>query len=160
MFQVGVAAAKLSSIQGEAAVAESIQFEEPMHECCRILLEIKAAIKRRGDKWQELLNGTADLHAKQASYQKVLGVAGKEDLATSKLVLVETAQERVESAKTELDAVSKQLLEEVAAFKISKAVEFKSACREFVKVLVCTSFSAHSSALVSMLINLCFLYPD
>jgi hypothetical protein len=131
-----------------------------MHECCRILLEIKAAIKRRGDKWQELLNGTADLHAKQASYQKVLGVAGKEDLATSKLVLVETAQERVESAKTELDAVSKQLLEEVAAFKISKAVEFKSACREFVKVLVCTSFSALSSALVLMLINLYFLYPD
>lgn len=107
-----------------------------MHECCRILAEIKAAIKRRGDKRQELLNSTGDLHAKQAGYQKVLGVAGKEDLATSKLVLVETAQERVENAQSDLDTVTAQLLLEVAAFKIDKAVEFKIACREFVRVLV------------------------
>jgi hypothetical protein len=115
---------------------EAIQFEEPMHECVRLLGEIKNAIKRRGDKWQNLLNGTADLHAKQAAYQKVVGVPGKEDIATSKLVLVETAQERVETAQTELDDVTKQLLEEVASFKINKAIEFKSACREFVKVLI------------------------
>jgi hypothetical protein len=134
--QVGVAAAKLSSFQTDAALAESIQFEEPMHECCRILLEIKAAIKRRGDKRQNLLNGTADLHAKQAAYQKVLGVAGKEDLATAKLVLVETAQERVETAQSELNTTTAQLLVEVAAFKVDKAAEFKSSCREFVKVLV------------------------
>ena len=135
-MQVGVTAAKLSSYQNDAALDESIQFEEPMHECVRLLHEIKSAIKRRGDKWQNLLNATADLHAKQASYQKVVGVAGKEDVATSKLVGVETAQERVESAQTELDSVTKQLLEEVAEFKITKAAEFKIACREFVKVLV------------------------
>lgn len=135
-----MAAAKLSSFQTDASLAESIHFEEPMHECVRLLHAIKAAIKRRGDKSQSLLNGTAELHAKQAAYQKVLGVAGKEDLATSKLVLVETAQERVETAQTELDSVTKQLLVEVAAFKIDKAVEFKDSCREFVKVLVSLFF--------------------
>lgn len=136
LSSVGVAAAKLSSFQADAALAESIQFEEPMQECVRILHEIKAAVKRRGDKWQSLLNGTADLEAKQAAYQKVLGVAGKEDLATSKLVLVETAQERMETAQTELDEVTAQLLLEVAAFKVDKAVDFKTTCREFVKVLI------------------------
>lgn len=136
LSNVGVAAAKLSSFQKDAALAESIEFEEPMHECVRILNEIKSSVKRRGDKRQNLINATADLHAKQSAYDKVLGVAGKEDIATSKLVLVETAQERVDLAQKELDSTTKQLLSEVAAFKIDKAAEFKSSCREFVKVLI------------------------
>lgn len=136
LSNVGVAAAKLSSFQTDAALAKSISFEEPTHESVRILNEIKSAIKRRGNKRENLVNATADLHAKQAAYNKVLGVAGKEDLATSKLVLVETAQERLESAQTELDTVTAQLLLEVAAFKIDKAAEFKITCRDFVKVLI------------------------
>ena len=65
------------------------------HQYVRLLAAVKAALKRRQDKKSQHLSAIADLDAKQSAYSKLLGVAGKEDQATNKLVQVERCREQV-----------------------------------------------------------------
>lgn len=93
--QVGNTADQLSVLAAENAEAEAVHLEEPLEEYVRLLAAVKAALKRRQDKKSIHLNAIADLDAKQSSYNKLLGVAGKEDQATNKLAQVERCREQV-----------------------------------------------------------------
>ena len=76
----------------------------------------------------------SDLDSKQSSYTKALSIAGKEDIAAKKQKDLELAQQYVESAKSDLDAVTDVLLNEFEKFKSEKAADIKTLLANFAKM--------------------------
>lgn len=135
--QVGNTADQLSALAAENADAEAVHLEEPLEEYVRLLAAVKAALKRRQDKKNIHISAISDLASKQHAYDKLLGVAGKEDQATSKLVQVERCREQVEASKAEYEEVSEQLLVEFERFKLEKAEDIKHILLNYVRLQVC-----------------------
>lgn len=136
LTQMGNTADQLSVLATENVEAEAIFLDEPLEEYVRLLNSVKIAMKRRQDKKNAYINAIIDYEAKQASYNKVLGVPGKEESANSKLALVEKAQTAVETSKTEYEEVSERLLEEFDRFKKEKAEDMKLILLNYVNLQV------------------------
>lgn len=136
LTQMGNAADRVSVLANESAENELIQFEEPIYEYVRLLGSVKAAMQRRADKKKAFLAATADLEAKQISYNKVVGVVGKEAQAQEKSYAVEKAQSAVDAAKDEYEKVSEKLLEEFERFKTEKTINIKAIMLSFVNLQI------------------------
>lgn len=136
LTQMGNTADQLSVLATENSEAESILLDEPLEEYVRLLNSVKIAMKRRQEKKNVYVDAILDLEAKQAAYNKVLGVAGKEESANSKLVLVEKSQSLVDTSKIEYEEVSERLLEEFDRFKREKAEDMKLILLNYVNLQV------------------------
>jgi hypothetical protein len=135
-LQVGNTADQLSELATENAEAEAVHLEEPLEEYVRLLAAVKAALKRRQEKKSHHLHAIADLDTKQSAYNKLLGVAGKEEQATGKLVQVERCREQVDKTRVEYEDVSENLLIEFERFKLEKAEDIKQILLNYVKLQV------------------------
>jgi hypothetical protein len=78
LVQVGNASDQLSVISTEFSEAESLKFEEPIQEYCRLIVSAKAAIARRQEKRNNYAYAVGDLDSKQQAYTKALSTPGKE----------------------------------------------------------------------------------
>ena len=78
LVQVGNAADQLSVISTEFSETESLRFEEPIQEYCRLIASVRAAIGRRQEKRSNYAYAVGDLESRQASYTKALSAPGKE----------------------------------------------------------------------------------
>jgi hypothetical protein len=136
LTQMGNTADQLSVLATENAEAESIFLDEPLEEYVRLLSSVKIAMKRRQDKKNAYVNAILDLEAKQAAYNKVLGVSGKEETVNAKLALVEKSQSLVDTTRVEYEEVSERLLEEFDRFKREKAEDMKQILLNYVNLQV------------------------
>lgn len=118
-------------LDSSAAIGRDLT--EPIEEYVRMTDAIKEAAKRRADKRKAYTDALLDHHVKDASYNKVLGVPGKESDANSKLEKVNQAQAAVDKAKTELDDMTTQLLADFQKFKNTKGNEIKSIFLKYVE---------------------------
>ena len=134
LIQVGNAADQLSVTSTEFSETESLEFEEPIQEYFRLVGSVKSTIFRRQSKKSIYINAISDLDSKQSSYTKALSMAGKEDIAAKKQKDLELAQQYVESAKGDLDAVTDVLLNEFEKFKSEKAADIKTLLANFAKM--------------------------
>ncbi len=73
---------------------------------------------------------------KQAAYNKLLGVAGKEEQANSKQEAVLKAQASADACKVEYEAVSEKLIAEFDNFKFEKAVDIRNIILRYVEAQV------------------------
>lgn len=133
-----------------------MHLEEPLEEYVRLLAAVKAALRRRQEKKSQHLHAIADLDAKQSAYNKLLGVTGKEDQATSKLVQVERCREQVDSSREVYQDVSENLLVEFERFKLEKAEDIKQILLNYVKLQVYLSgFQSLHIGAVFLLSKMC-----
>lgn len=133
---MGNTADQLSVLATENAESENIMLAEPLEEYVRILASVKTAMRRRQEKKSVHVNAILDLEAKQAAYNKVLGVPGKEESANAKLAQVEKCQATVDSSRVEFEEVSERLLEEFDRFKREKAEDMKQILLNYVNLQV------------------------
>lgn len=139
LIQMGNTADQLSVLATENAESENIMLAEPLEEYVRILNSVKTAMRRRQEKKGAHVNAILDLEAKQTSYNKVLGVPGKEESANAKLAQVEKCQSAVDSTRVEFEEVSERLLEEFDRFKREKAEDMKQILLNYVNLQVSAS---------------------
>ena len=117
-----------------AATEEIRDFEEPLEEYVRFSESVQDALKRRETKRTDYINALTDHHAKDQSYQKVLGVPGKESDAHSKQEKVVAAQATVDKTKQDLDDCSSSLIRNFENFKQTKANDFKNIFHKMVQI--------------------------
>lgn len=134
LVEMGSTAESLSNNAQSHAEGETLKFVEPMEEYARMLASIKLAMKQRQQNKVHYINCIVDLESKQASYQKLLGVAGKEAQATAKEQAVVNAQQAADASKVEFERVSERLLTEFDLFKNQKAADVKEIILSFAQL--------------------------
>ena len=107
----------------DSSGAISRDLVEPIEEYVRMTDSIKEASKRRADKRKAYLDALLDHHVKDAAYNKVLGVPGKESDANSKLEKVNQAQAVVDKIKNELDEMTTQVSEPTLNYLLHHAYQ-------------------------------------
>ena len=130
----GSVLASISTSKIIAATEEVKDFEEPLEEYVRFTESVQDALKRREAKRSEYITALTDHHAKDQSYQKVLGVPGKESDAHSKQEKVVAAQAAVDKAKQDLDDCSSNLIRNFDHFKLTKANDFKNILNKLTQI--------------------------
>ena len=136
IHQMGTTAESLSNSAQSHAENETLKFVEPIEEYARMLASIKLAMRQRQNIKNTYINCITDVESKQASYQKLLGVPGKEAQATAKEQAVVNAQQAADAAKVEFEKVSERLLNEFELFKNQKATDIKEIILSFVQLEV------------------------
>lgn len=130
----GSTLASISTSKIIAATEEVRDFEEPLEEYVRFTESVQDALKRREANRTDYINALTDHHAKDQSYQKVLGVPGKDSDAKSKQEKVVAAQAVVDKTKQDLDDCSNTLIKNFDNFKQTKAYDFKSIFGKLIQI--------------------------
>jgi len=120
----------------ESAEKEAIEVEEGLEEYLRILGSVHDTLKRREERRQAYISALTDHAVKDAAYNKVLGVPGKEDQASQKQQLVVKAQSSVDSAKDAFTELTAIFLVEFESFKERKSAELRDLVVKYSKLQI------------------------
>lgn len=136
LTQVGTAADSASALTSSHAEMQNLHMSEPLDEYLRLIGSLKIALSNRTEKKSAYVTALTEVEVRQAAYNKLLGIAGKEDQANAKQELVLKAQANADACKLEYEGVSEKLLLEFDNFKYEKAVDIRNIILKFVEAQI------------------------
>jgi len=131
---MGLCVGRLSATYSEQADREAQTFEDPMKEYIRLLTSVKHAIGAREAALRAWNAAASALTAKQERLQKLRDAGGKEDKISALAREVAEAEEAVNLAKSEYEAVAARVDGEMQRFQTEKLADFKRYVVGFLKL--------------------------
>ncbi len=124
--QIGQACDAASVLGGNYTQSNQIDTLEPFLEYFRLVESIRYSFKKREDIRTAYAEALTDVEVKQKAYNQVLGVHGKEDVASTRQQQVYQAQSKADSCKIDYETCTERFIKEFDTLKAQKAFDMKN----------------------------------